>query len=118
VRRGEVYWANVSPRSGSEQKGKRPVVVVSHDSFNRTPGWRSIIVVPVSTSAAQAERGPTAILLPAGPGGLPRASLALCHQVTTLDREKLTKRLGLLGPSALREIGAGLRAAMDLGQEG
>lgn len=117
MRRGDVYWANLSPRSGSEQKGARPVIVVSHDSFNRTPGWRSVIVVPVSTSPGQVGRGPTAIPLPRGAAGLPRESVALCHQVTTLDRAKLTRRLGLLGPWLLREVAAGLRTAMDLEEE-
>ena len=63
MKRGEVYWADLAPRSGSEQRGRRPVVVISHDAFNQTPGWRSIIVVPLSTSVAQAGRGPSAVLL-------------------------------------------------------
>jgi (2Fe-2S) ferredoxin len=41
--RGDVYWAVLVPRSGSEQQGRRPVIVVSHDGFNQTPGWRSVI---------------------------------------------------------------------------
>ena len=66
MKRGEVYWADLAPRSGSEQRGRRPVVVISHDAFNQTPGWRSIIVVPLSTSVAQAGRGPSAVLLSQG----------------------------------------------------
>ena len=93
MRRGEVHWAELVPRSGSEQTGRRPVIVVSHDGFNQTSGWKSIIVVPVSTSASQGRRGPTVAEIPAGVGGLPKASLAVCHQVTTLDRAKLTKRM-------------------------
>lgn len=96
MRRGEVYWAELAPRSGAEQTGRRPVVVISHDGFNQVPTWRSVIVVPISTSAIQAQRGPTAVSLPAGAGGLPKASVALCHQITTLDRSKLTQRLGQL----------------------
>jgi mRNA interferase MazF len=118
MRRGEIYWVNLHPRSGSEQKGRRPALVVSHDAFNRTAGWRSVIVVPISTSAAQAGRGPTAIAFPAGTGGLNQESVALCHQVTTIDRSKLERRIGLLGPGLLREIGAGLRAAMNLDDDG
>jgi mRNA interferase MazF len=114
VKRGDVYWADVRPRSGSEQGGRRPVIVVSNDGFNLTPRWRSAIVVPVSTSPAQARRGPTAIALPAGAGGLPRASLALCHQVTTLDRAKLGERLGALSTAVLATVDGGLRAALDL----
>ena len=68
MKRGDLYWADLLPRSGSEQKGRRPVIILSHDGFNQTPGWRSVIVVPVSTSAAQAIRGPTAIFLPKGSG--------------------------------------------------
>ncbi len=56
MKRGQVYWADLAPRSGSEQQGRRPVIVISHDAFNQTQGWRSIIVVPLSTSVAQAGR--------------------------------------------------------------
>jgi mRNA interferase MazF len=114
VRRGEVYWANLAPRSGSEQKGRRPVIIVSHDAFNRSAGWRTAIIVPVSTSSAQSRRGPTVIPLPSGSGGLPRSSLALCHQVATLDRAKLERRLGALPRELMREIEEGLALAMDL----
>src|SRR5437773_9591814 len=91
--RGEVYWADLVPRSGSEQQGRRPVIVISHDAFNQTQNWRSIIVVPLSTSAAQAGRCPSAVLLPQGAAGLGKDSVALCHQVTTLDRSKLTQQI-------------------------
>jgi mRNA interferase MazF len=114
MKRGEVHWANLVPRSGSEQTGRRPVVVISHDGFNQTPGWNSIIVVPVSTSASQAKRGPTVVGIPAGTAGLPNASFAVCHQVTTLDRAKLTKRIGTLPGQILHDVEQGLKAAMDL----
>jgi len=114
VRRGEVYWADLIPRSGSEQTGRRPVIVVSHDGFNQVPGWRSVIVVPLSTSSSQARRGPTAVEMPGGAAGLPKTGVALCHQVTTLDRAKLTKRVGTLSSDLLREVEEGLKAAMDL----
>lgn len=42
MRRGDVWWATLQPRSGSEQSGRRPVVVLSHDSFNQTPNWKSV----------------------------------------------------------------------------
>ena len=50
----------------------------------------------------------------AGAGGLAKISFAICHQVTTLDRSKLTKRIGALPAEVLREVEAGLKAAMDL----
>ena len=114
MKRGEIYWAALAPRSGAEQQGVRPVLVVSHDAFNEAPGWRSVIVVPLSTSSVQARRGPTAVALPKGAGGLPEASIALCHQVTTLDRGKLRARLGALPAALLTEVGEGLKIAQDL----
>jgi mRNA interferase MazF len=114
MKRGEVYWAQLAPRSGSEQAGRRPVILVSNDGFNQTPGWRSVIVVPVSTSSAQAVRGPTVVAIPSGVAGLTRASHAICHQVTTLDRAKLSKRIGMLPHDLLRSLAESLKAAMDL----
>ncbi len=114
MKRGDVYWADLVPRSGSEQTGRRPVIVMSHDGFNRTPGWKSIIVVPISTSSSQGKRGPTVIELSGGSAGLTKLSFAVCHQVTTLDRAKLTKRVGSLPSEPLREVEQGLKAAMDL----
>jgi len=109
-----VFWADLTPRSGAEQAGRRPVIVVSHDGFNEAPGWRSVIVVPLSTSAAQARRGPTAVPLAPGSTGLKKGGIALCHQVTTFDRAKLTERLGALPADLMSRLEEGLRAALDL----
>ena len=114
MRRGDVYWADLAPRSGSEQTGRRPVILVSSDGFNQTPNWKSIIVVPVSTSAAQAKRGPTLAGIPTGVSGLAKTSVAVCHQVTTLDRAKLTRRIGTLPPDLMEDLGNSLKAALDL----
>jgi mRNA-degrading endonuclease toxin of MazEF toxin-antitoxin module len=75
---------------------------------------RSVIVIPISTSASQGRRGPTVVEIPAGAGGLPKPSFAVCHQVTTLDRAKLTKRIGLLPDQVLGEVEQGVKAALDL----
>ena len=114
MKRGEVYWTDLAPRSGSEQRGRRPVIVLSNDVFNRAPIWKSTIVVPLSTSPSQAARGPSVVNIPAGAGGLSRASMAVCHQVTTLDRGKLGRRIGTLAPGLLREVEEALKTAMDL----
>ncbi|HVP00141.1 MAG TPA: type II toxin-antitoxin system PemK/MazF family toxin [Bryobacteraceae bacterium] len=73
-----------------------------------------MIVVPVSKSTSQARRGPTVISLPSGVAGLPNASFALCHQVTTLDRSRLTQRLGSLPVELLRQVENAVKAALDL----
>jgi mRNA interferase MazF len=114
LKRGDLYWAQLEPRSGSEQRGRRPVIILSHDGFNETPSWKSIIVVPCTTSETQRRRGPTVVILPQGTGGLKEDCVAICHQITTLDRSKLTQRLGSLPEAALREVEAGIRAAIDL----
>ena len=111
MKRGEVYWADLVPRSGSEQTGRRPVIL---DGFNQTPGWRSIMVVPISTFSSQGRGGPTVIEVAGGAAGLLKTSFAVCHQVSTLDRAKMTKRNGALPPALLREVEEGLKAAMDL----
>lgn len=89
-------------------------MIVSHDAFNQTESWQSIIVVPLSNSVTQARRGPTAPSLPRGTAGLLRASVAHCHQVTTLDRSKLTRQIGTLPSGSLEMIQEGLKAAMFL----
>jgi mRNA interferase MazF len=114
MKRGDIYLANLAPRSGSEQQGRRPVLIVSHNAFNQTQTWRSIIVIPISTSLSQAKRSLTVIPIPQGMGNLSANSFALCHQVTTLDRSKLEKLIGSLPSEIMDEIEQGLKAAMDL----
>jgi mRNA interferase MazF len=115
VKRGDVFWAELAPRSGSEQRGRRPVVVVSNDGFNRVESWCSVIVVPLSTAPQQRRRGPTAIAVPKGTGGLRQESIALCHQVTTLDRAKLVAHIGELPHAVLQRVDEGLRTALAVG---
>ena len=114
MKRGELFWATLAPRSGSEQSGRRPVVVLSHNAFNEAPGWRSVIVVPISTSSAQARRGPTVVALPAGTAGLQADSVAICHQITTIDRAKLHERIGPLPADILLQVEKALLAALDI----
>jgi mRNA interferase MazF len=114
VRRGEVWWVDLRPRSGSEQRGKRPAIVVSHDALNGVEAWRSIVVVPITTSRRQASRHLTTVPLKAGDGGLQRDSVALCHQVTTLDRGKFVERAGELDGDTRRAVDEGLAVALDL----
>ena len=114
MKRGEVYWADLSPRSGSEQTGRRPVLVLSHDAFNQAERWRSIIVIPVSTSPAQASRGPTVVCLTAGDAGLPKNGVLLCHQITTLDRSKLVEKIGALPATLLAQVEHGVLVALDI----
>ena len=114
MKRGDVLWATLAPRSGSEQSGRRPVVIVSHDGFNLTPTWNSLLVVPVTTSTLQAKRLPTIVLVPEGVGGLQQQSSVVCHQVTTLDRSKIGPLIGVLPSEYMTQIGDALKRAMEL----
>lgn len=87
--RGEIYFADLSPRSGSEQRGRRPCIVVSRDAFSKNPGWASLTVVPLTTSARWLASSPTAVQFEAGECGLSKRCAAMAHQITTLDRSKL-----------------------------
>lgn len=109
-----MYWAELRPRSGSEQRGRRPVIIISDDGFNLTPNWRSLIVVPLSTSHRQGRRGPTVVLIEAESCGLAQETFALCHQITTLDRSKLTKHIGSLKANKLAQVEDGILAAVDI----
>ena len=114
MKRGDLYWAELKPRSGSEQTGRRPVVIISNDGFNDVPNWRSVIVIPVSTSSRQAQRGPTVVALSGTGSVLNQNSAAICHQITTLDRAKLDERIGTLSATEIEGIERGIRAACDL----
>jgi mRNA-degrading endonuclease toxin of MazEF toxin-antitoxin module len=90
------------------------VIILSHDGFNEAPNWKSLIVVPCTSSETQRRRGPTVVFLPKGTGGLKESCAVICHQITTLDRSKLGKRIGSLPPAVLHKVEEGIRAAIDL----
>lgn len=115
MKRGDLYWANLKPRSGSEQQGHRPIVIVSSDGFNEVASWRSIIVIPVTSSPRQAGRGPTTVSLAVAGTGLSQDSIAICHQITTLDRSKIQTKIGVLSEEEMGKIEQGIFAACDLG---
>ena len=122
MRRGEIYWASLEPRSdvtlvlhgSNEQRGERPVLLISDDTMNREPRWSSLIVVPISSSKTQAARSPTVVPINAGESGLTRDSVIICHQITTLDRSKLGRLLGRLDETKLELVNRGLTVALGL----
>ena len=93
--------------------GRRPVIILSHDAFNQSLGWRSIIIVPLSTSLNQSQRGPTVIPIPMKSSPLSRDSFAVCHQITTLDRSKLSECIGVLSSEMMRSVEKGVLTAID-----
>ena len=93
--RGDIYFVDLQPRSGSEQAGRRPCIIVSTDAFtdafNLACRWRSVTVVPLTSSERWQAPSPTTVLFQAGESGLPKACVALAHQVPTIDRDKIIR---------------------------
>lgn len=115
MRRGEIYFIQLAPRSGSEQRGFRPGIVVSRDAFSDDPRWRSITVVPLTSSQRWMRPSLTTVRFGEGECNLPKACAALAHQVTTVDKAKLVAPpIGRLSPGRLAEIEAALRAYLAM----
>lgn len=102
--RGDIYFVELQPRSGSEQAGRRPCVIISTDAFNNVENWRSITVIPLTTSKRW-QASHTTVRLKKGEANLPKGCTALAHQITTIDRSKLIKpKIGTLSRQRLVEI--------------
>jgi len=109
-----IFFASLEPTQGSEQAGRRPVLVISRERINqRLP---VVNVIPL-TSRKSAERViyPNEVLLPADAVGLPVDSIALCYQIRTLDKSRLEEDKGELVDAKLRqEILEALRFQLEL----
>ena len=95
VKRGEVFYADLSPVVGSEQGGVRPVLIVQNDVGNR---HSPTVIAAAITSKQDKTNLPTHIGIKAGTGGLTRDSVVLLEQVRTLDKRRLRERAGQIDP--------------------
>lgn len=111
MKRGEIYMALLDPVIGSEQGGRRPVVIVQNDRGNRCSP--TVIVLPLTSSAKKGGL-PTHVRLPAGEGGLKRPSVILCEQVRTLEKTRLTRYMGRLDAKKLKEVEAALSVSLAM----
>lgn len=103
--RGDIYFVDLSPRSGSEQAGRRPCIVVSTDAFNLVRGWRSITVIPLTSSPRWLEESHTTVIFTPGEANLPKKCAALAHQITTIDRAKLgDRKVGSLSSEMMKAV--------------
>jgi mRNA interferase MazF len=112
IRQGQVFWLSFGG-SGSEPAGRRPVVVIQHDRFNRTALCTT--VVAAVTSNLRLAAIPGNVRLRKGEAGLGRASVVNVTQIRTVDRGRLREPVGRLGPARLREVLEG--TALVLGVE-
>ena len=106
--RWSVWLANLDPVVGSEQGKTRPVLILSDTKLNQI--LPVVNVLPITSRKRNRRIYPNEALVPAGTAGLDLESIVLCYQIRTLDKQRLLKRLGLLGEAKLRaEIVASLR---------
>ena len=110
--RGEVYDARLDPVEGSEQRGIRPVVIVSRDATNTV--LDTVIAVPCSSYRPGRRVFVTQVMLHAPDGGLRVDSVALGEQVRGLSKRRLLRRQGLLSAEALAAVERALLIALDL----
>lgn len=101
VNRGEIWLAELDPVRGSEQAGKRPVLVMQTNSINRFT--TTVLTIPFTTNLRRAAL-PSCVKISAGEGGLSSDSVALCHQLRVLDKTRLTKKLGEVSNETLEKI--------------
>ncbi len=109
IRQGEVFWVELRGQ-GSEPRGRRPVVVVQHDRYNRS-ALATTVVAAVTTNLRLAA-APGNVRLRRGEGNLPRASVVDVTQVHAIDRSRLTERVGALSSTRREEIAAGLQLVL------
>ena len=108
MRQGEIWFADLNPTKGSEQSGKRPVVIVSGDTLNDT--LPIVIVVPITSKI---KSYPTCVLLLASKAnGLKEDSEAVPFQIRAISKKRLAKRTGSVTENELREILKGLFLAL------
>lgn len=111
VKRGEVFYADLSPVVGSEQGGVRPVLIVQNDIGNR---FSPTVIAAAITSKQDKTNLPTHISVKAGTGGLSRDSVVLLEQIRTLDKHRLRERAGRVGAEEMRKVDAALGVSFGL----
>jgi mRNA interferase MazF len=109
-----IFLASLGPAKGSEQAGKRPVLVISRERINQMLPVVNVIPLTSRKSAARSIY-PNEVLLPTSVAGLQVDSIALCYQIRTLDKSRLEQDLGELVEANLRqEILEAIRFQLDL----
>jgi len=111
IRRGDIYYADLSPVVGSEQGGIRPVLIVQNDIGNRFSP--TVIAAAITSQRAKANL-PTHISLSAVDSGLSRDSIVLLEQVRTIDKHRLKERMGRLDPNAMEMVDQALSVSFGL----
>lgn len=101
VKRGEIYYADLSPVVGSEQGGVRPVLIIQNDIGNK---YSPTIIACAVTSQLTKAKLPTHIEIKQDSFGLPRDSVILLEQIRTLDKRRLKEKIGALDDGTMQMV--------------
>lgn len=112
VRRGDIYYADLSPVIGSEQGGLRPVLIVQNDIGNR---YSPTVIAAAITSRMSKAKLPTHIDIYAGEVGLAKDSVILLEQVRTLDKRRLKEKMGHLDDEVMNHVNTAIAISFGLG---
>ena len=111
IKRGDIFFADLSPVVGSEQGGTRPVLIIQNDTGNR---HSPTVIAAAITSKTGKPPLPTHIFLAGKSVGLDRDSVILLEQVRTLDRSRLRERMGHLDQKAMQAVDSALAVSFGL----
>ena len=114
VKRGDIFYADLSPVVGSEQGGCRPVLIVQNDMGNR---HSPTVIAAAITSQTGKARLPTHIELDASLYGLSKNSVVLLEQIRTLDKRRLKERIGELPLSTMQKVNGALLVSLGFAEK-
>ena len=111
VKRGDIFYADLSPVVGSEQGGVRPVLIVQNDVGNK---FSPTVIVAAITSQINKAKLPTHIEIMADDYGLSRDSVILLEQIRTIDKKRLRERIGRLDEELMERVTEALTVSVGL----
>ena len=111
IKRGDIFYADLSPVIGSEQGGMRPVLIVQNDIGNR---FSPTVIAAAITSQREKNKLPTHIGLHAQNCGLAKDSIVLLEQVRTLDKKRLKEKMGALDELSMERINQAISISFGL----
>ncbi|MGM0397270.1 MAG: type II toxin-antitoxin system PemK/MazF family toxin [Bacillota bacterium] len=112
VKRGDIYYADLSPVIGSEQGGVRPILVIQNDVGNK---YSPTIIIAAITSQINKARLPTHVEITAQDFGLPKDSVVLLEQIRTIDKKRLREKIGKFDEDMMRKVDQALKTSVGLG---
>ena len=111
IKRGEIYYADLSPVIGSEQGGVRPVLIIQNDVGNK---YSPTVIAAAITSQRDKTKLPTHISVVANDCGLAKDSIVLLEQVRTIDKQRLKERMGSLDGECMGMVDKALSVSFGL----